>query len=251
MADTATAACRSPESAVHGQCSGTSNPCACSQSSDAAAEFVAHDLRTPLNVVFMAAELLAEDGASMSARERLHWLHAISQAAQRMNGMIGDLLERSRARTGSALAMRRQPLLPVLLEARDVHQLLARNAGVVVHVDPDRRLVKASIDRTALLRVLDNLLDNAIRYTPRGGRVVLRARVHGRVVRLSVSDSGTGIRREHLPHIFDPYWQDGDRRGSAGLGLTVVKSVVEQHGGQVHVRSAPGVGTCFSLRLPV
>ena len=133
------AACRSPESAVHGQRSGTSYPCACSQWSDAAAELVAHDLRTPLNVVFMAAELLAEDGASMSAPERLHWLHAISQAAQRMNGMIGDLLERSRAQTGTALAIRRQWILPLLLEAHDAHQLLAERAGVMLHVDTGRR----------------------------------------------------------------------------------------------------------------
>jgi len=250
MAAATTAECRSPGAAVNGQRPGTSDPCACSHLPDFTAELMAHDLRTPLNVVFMAAELLAMDAASMSARERSHWLHTISQAAQRMNSMIGDFLERSRARTDAVLPMRRQSILPVMLEARDAHQLLARKAGVMLRLDTGWRDIVANINRPALLRVLDNLLDNAIRSTPRGGRIVLRAREHSGLVRVSVSDSGTGIRREHLPRLFDPHWQGGEKRGSAGLGLVVVKSVVEQHGGRVHVRSAPGVGTCFSLRLP-
>jgi signal transduction histidine kinase len=106
-------------------------------------------------------------------------------------------------------------------------------------------------DRKRVLQVFSNLIGNALRYTPEGGRITVRARREGRFVRFFVSDTGKGIAPEHLPHLFERYWQPKGTREGAGLGLPIAKGIVEAHGGYILVESEPGRGSTFSFTLPV
>jgi signal transduction histidine kinase len=106
-------------------------------------------------------------------------------------------------------------------------------------------------DRVRVLQVFSNLIGNALRFTPEGGRVTVRARREGARVAFHISDTGKGIAPEHLPHLFDRYWQVKRSREGAGLGLPIAKGLVEAHGGHIQVESAPGRGSTFSFTLPV
>jgi signal transduction histidine kinase len=110
---------------------------------------------------------------------------------------------------------------------------------------------RARVDRDRLLQALANLLDNALRYTPEGGSVVMGIEEDGERVKVKVSDTGSGIRPELLEHLFERFVGDkGGRRGGAGLGLAIVKGVAEAHGGEVAVRTELGKGTTFEISLP-
>ena len=146
-----------------------------------------------------------------------------------MNALVGDILEASRLKSGQVvLETRPHALRPLLRAAGQAHEPPARHAGVTLVIGACAANLLLRIDRPAMLRVLGNLTENALRFTPAGGHVVLDGRRNGEEIHIRVRDTGTGIRPEHLPHIFDRFWQAGhERRGSAGLGLTIVKSIVE------------------------
>ncbi|HEX6135509.1 MAG TPA: HAMP domain-containing sensor histidine kinase [Longimicrobiales bacterium] len=211
---------------------------------------IAHDLRAPLNVVVLAAELL-RDG-SLAQERRDHWLEVIRSAAERMNTLVTDLLETARLEaSSSALDLRARRLRPLLLETLYAYQAVAERAGVGITVGECSEELVGLVDGTAILRVLSNLVDNAIRFTPAGGLVSIEARPTSEGIRLTVSDTGCGISPEHLPHVFDRFWQAAHSgRGGAGLGLAIVRRIVEQHGGSVSVDSEPGCGTLFQIVLP-
>lgn len=131
-------------------------------------------------------------------------------------------------------------------------RLAAAERGIrILKVVPES-LPPIRADRSRILQVLANLLANALRFTPEGGRVTLRAALRAGEAVLSVEDTGTGIPAADVPHLFDRFWQ-GRRaeRGGAGLGLAIVRGIVEAHGGEVGVESRPGVGTTFSFTLPL
>jgi signal transduction histidine kinase len=111
--------------------------------------------------------------------------------------------------------------------------------------------VTVHADRDRVLQALGNLLGNALKFTPRGGQVTVSARVSPDDARFAVSDTGSGVPNEHVPRLFDRYWQASrrDRRG-VGLGLSIVKGIAEAHGGEVRVETAPGAGSTFTLVLP-
>ena len=231
---------------------------------DTVLSVVAHDLRNPLATIRMCARALgvraaAPDAPAEPDGDELHGV--ILRSVEWMERIIGDLLDVSRLDAGH-LAMDAQPVEPAaLLDAlRELHEPLAeerhvalevRAAGAlpVIHADPDR-----------LLQALGNLLGNALKFTPAGGRVTVDAaacpaasdtldRPH---VRFAVTDTGSGIPGEHLPHIFDRFWQAREtRRAGAGLGLAIVKGIAEAHGGSVRVRSTVGVGSTFEIEIPV
>jgi signal transduction histidine kinase len=216
------------------------------QARDEVLAVVSHDLRNPVGTIFSAASLLLEINVPVEKREQ--HLEMIQRAAERMNRLIQDLLDVSRL---EADALSVQPsdvdVADLFQEAMDAARHDADRLGVALGSAPDPSATGIRGDRDRLLRVLSNLVGNAIRYSHRGGRVTLSARVgeDGQVV-LGVEDEGLGIAPEDQERLFDRFWQvsRSDTEG-AGLGLAIVKGIVEAHGGRVWVESEEGKGSSF------
>jgi signal transduction histidine kinase len=215
---------------------------------------VSHDLRSPLSVISMVAAMLAEPGTEppLSAT-RAKFVEMIRRSAEQMNQMVEDLLDVARIESGR-LALQGRPLVPATVLAEAAQSLLpqADAAGIGLEVEAVDRLPEVWGDPDRLQRVFANLVGNALKFTPRGGRITLRAEPEGGAeVRFSVRDTGGGIPPEHLPYVFDRFWQASrsDRWG-LGLGLPIVKGIVEAQGGRVWVESEAGRGSAFFFTLP-
>ncbi|MGH9309009.1 MAG: sensor histidine kinase [Vicinamibacterales bacterium] len=210
---------------------------------------VAHDLRTPMTRLRGIAEtaLAQEDPAAM--REALA---DCLEESDRVIEMLNTLMDISEAETGT-MALRAGPtdLGDLIRQTIELYEDLAEERGVRIETHtPDRLMV--TVDPNRMRQVLANLLDNAIKYTPGDGLVTIDAAPDGADAVLTVSDTGIGIPPTELPHIWDRLYR-GDKSRSTrglGLGLSLVKAIVEAHRGTVEVRSAPGQGSRFSLRLP-
>jgi len=158
----------------------------------------------------------------------------------------------SEAETGT-MALRREPtdLNDLIRQTVEMYEDVADERGVRIETAATPELV-ANIDRNRLRQVLANLLDNAIKYTPSGGRIEMRAGREADAVVVKVKDTGAGIPAEELPRIWERLYR-GDKSRSTrglGLGLSLVKAIVQAHGGEVSVESQPGAGSTFVLRLP-
>ena len=211
---------------------------------------VAHDLRNPLSTILMASEML-EDAVqpTPSARKQVTM---ITRAGERMNRLIQDLLDVKRIEGGGiAVEPRPVPASSLLAEAAEMLRPLAAASAIELQVEDCGVLPSVSADPHRIQQVLSNLIGNAIKFTPSGGRITLRARPSSGGVRLAVADTGPGIPAEQLPHIFGQFWQGArtDRRG-IGLGLAIAKGIVEAHGGRIWVESRMGKGSTFYFSLP-
>ncbi len=220
---------------------------------DEVVAIVSHDLRNPLNVVTFSSDVLLRswDGSPARAGERRQ-LEGIAQAAERMRRLILDLLDVARVDAGSLpVEPAPCPAGPLAAHALELDAALAEERGVSVQslVPDDAPLVLA--DRERILQVLSNLLGNAVRFTPPGGAITLRADACAREVRFALADTGPGIPPDDLPHVFDRFWR-GQRsaRSGAGLGLAIARGIVEAHGGRIWAESVPGEGSTFYFTLP-
>lgn len=218
-------------------------------------EFVAnasHELRSPLTVIRGYVEALQDD-----PEVRAEWqpqMEEMRRQAERMTGIVNDLLELSRLETDSA-EPGDDPVDVRGLLARIREEALALGEGpreVELRLETSARL--AGVERE-LYSAFSNLVFNAMRYTPRDGRVSVRWWEEDGVPRLSVSDTGIGIAREHLPRVTERFYRvDPSRnraRGGTGLGLAIVKHVVQRHGGRLRIASEPGVGSTFTCEFPI
>jgi PAS domain S-box-containing protein len=216
---------------------------------------VAHDLRNPLGIILMQAQLLR---ASVGGHESPEYDAAgrIDRAARRMKRLIQDLLDVTRVEAGQ-LALERTALSTreVAAEALEAHRALAAAGSVELRLSVAEELPGIFADRHRLLQVFENLIGNALKFTPAGGRITVGAVSQGGSVLYYVRDTGPGIPLEEHPHLFDRFWQARrsreEQRAGAGLGLAIVKGIVEAHGGRVWVESAPGEGSTFYFTLPV
>jgi PAS domain S-box-containing protein len=212
---------------------------------------VAHDLRNPLNVIHVQSELLRRRGAEPERRAQKP-VDTIRRAADRMNRLIQDLLDVTRMEAGR-LTVERTRVAPraLLLDVLEASRLLADAASLCIQVELSSKLPDLLADRDRLQQVFENLLSNAIKFTPAHGRILVGAQPRGSEVLFWVSDTGPGIPEADLPHLFDRFWQAkaADRRG-AGLGLPIVKGLVEAHGGHIWVKSEVGQGTTFFFTVP-
>ena len=212
---------------------------------------VSHELRSPLASVRAMVETL-EGGALRDPDVALDFLGRIESDIQRMTTLVDELLELSRLESGQ---------MPVHLAPLSVSEVAgeivarfegsAAAAGVKMGIDlpPDLPYVMAETGK--LDQILTNLLENALRFTPEGGRVDVSASTGRRWVKLTVSDTGIGIPSEHLPHVFERFYKvDRSRRdGGTGLGLAIAKHLVQAHGGDISVSSTEGQGSSFDLTL--
>ncbi len=210
---------------------------------------VAHDLRTPMARLRAVAESGLEAGGEEACREALA---ECLEESERVVAMLDILMDISEAETGTLrLQVERTNLAEVLRDAVELYADLAEDRGLALEVEAPQE-VCVNGDRNRLRQVAANLLDNAVKYTPRGGRIDLAARREGAEALLVVRDTGPGIAPEDQPRIFDRLYR-GDRSRSErglGLGLSLVKAIVEAHKGRVTVESAPGPGSTFTVRLP-
>lgn len=210
---------------------------------------VAHDLRNPLSTILMAADLIGEP--SMTDESRAKQASVVKRTGARMNRLIHDLLNVARMDTGR-LTVEVTDLDPMQLIANAVEMMqpLAAEASISLVADVNEQLPRVKADAERIGQVFSNLIGNAIKFTPAGGTITLRADVADGRVWFSVTDTGSGIPPQQVEQVFGQFWQGRktDRRG-IGLGLTIARGIVEAHGGTIGVDSDLGVGTRFWFSL--
>ncbi|HEX2191525.1 MAG TPA: ATP-binding protein [Longimicrobiaceae bacterium] len=212
---------------------------------------VSHDLRNPLNLVLTSGSFLLEtaEGLEPKQREQLRMIH---RAAGQMNRLIQDLLDVSIMEAGKvSVEPRPEPVEPLVREACGLQEHTAEARSIRVSCEFGAGLPEVHADRGRILQVFGNLLGNALKFTPEGGRIRVRAERDGEAVRFSVEDTGAGIRPDDFPYVFDRFWQARhSRAGGAGLGLAIAQGIVHAHGGAMWVESEVGRGSTFLFTLP-
>lgn len=220
---------------------------------DEVLSIVAHDLRNPLNTILMASQVIPVVSNPVDAKVQRQ-LDIIGRSVKRMNRLIEDLLDVARTDSGRVLALQPEVmnLSELLTEIRETFEPKARKKGLTLECELGAGDVMVCADRTRVFQMLGNLVGNALKFTVEGSVSVRIDRNQDEVV-FSVADTGPGINENDLPHLFDRFWQvRRTQRGGAGLGLPIVKKLVEAHGGRLAVESIAGKGStfCFALPLP-
>jgi signal transduction histidine kinase len=212
---------------------------------------VSHDLRNPLNVVLSNGSFLLDTVHGLLPRQR-EQLQMIHRAAGQMNRLIQDLLEVAAMEAGNvSLELRPEPVEPLVRGACSSHAHTAATKQISLSCDFGNDLPEVLADQDRIHQVFGNLIGNALKFTPEGGQVRVRADSEGEVVRFAVHDTGDGIRAEDVPHVFDRFWQaQRTRQGGAGLGLAISRNIVAAHGGEMWVESDVGHGSMFIFTLP-
>jgi two-component system sensor histidine kinase BaeS len=216
---------------------------------------VSHELMTPLTGMRGYLETLSLHAQTLDPVTRERYLAIIRDETLRVEHIVGDLLDLSRLEGGGeSFDAQDVPLEDVFGRVLARHGRAAEQKGVelVTSIAPGAEILTG--DPMRLEQALQNLAANALRHTPQGGRVTLTASFENGAVVVAVSDTGSGIAPEHLPHVFDRFYKvDPSRAGESagsGLGLSIVKAIVERHGGAVTATSRPGGGTTFTLKFP-
>jgi two-component system OmpR family sensor kinase len=215
---------------------------------------VSHDLRTPLASMRGYLETVLLKGAQLSEDSRRQYLETACRQCAHLEQLIAALFELSKLESGAVVPQREEFALSELLQDVALRfRLRAQQAGVELRTRFDPTGPRAHGDIALIERVLENLLDNALRHTPAGGRVSLEMLPDDRRIRVAVADTGSGIAVEDLPRVFDRFYRGGGQvRGArSGLGLAIVRRIVELHGQTVSLTSTPGVGTCVEFGMPI
>lgn len=221
-------------------------------------DMIVHDMREPLNAVMGSIETLAEMTGSRLVPQESEVLNMAVSSGQSLLQMINDLLDISKLEERS-LALRKSPteIAELIERAANQVRILARRRGQKLDVQIAPDIPEVPVDRDRMMRVLVNLLGNAVRHTPRGGRISVGGDwdAAAKMIRITVSDTGEGIPKEYHAKIFDKFVQvesqQTRKRFSTGLGLTFCKLMTEAHGGSICVESEPGAGSTFTFTIPV
>ncbi|TCL57877.1 signal transduction histidine kinase [Hydrogenispora ethanolica] len=210
-----------------------------------------HELRTPLAIIQTNLDVVFSNPRETVA-EQMDWLNNINEELQQMTGLVSQLLLLARIDSHQyVLEKRNFPLDHVVARVAESFGPLAAAKQIRLETESGGPALCHG-DESHLRRVIENLLDNAIRHTAAGGSIRIALRPAGKSLQLSIADSGEGIPPEHLEKIFDRFHQvDASRsKGKAGLGLAIAKQIIANHGGTIRVASAVGVGTTFTIQLP-
>jgi len=222
-------------------------------------EFLAnmsHELRTPLNVVIGFSELMLDQAPGPVNKEQRECLADILSSGRHLLGLIDQVLDLSKIESGRTELRLAEVALPQVIESLKNTMLpILKPKRQILDISIEEGLPAVSADKAKLRQVFFNLLSNSSRFTPEGGRIEIKAVSNGTHCRVSVTDNGIGIKKEDQDRIFEPFCQldSTPARGNngTGLGLVVVKQIVEKHGGQVWVESEYGKGSRFSFTLPL
>ena len=220
---------------------------------DEVVAILSHDLRNPVHAVGLVADALENHllpgEASAKGRAYLDMLHRVMDE---MNRLIQNLLDVARIEAGRLrLDREHQALPPLLNEMLETLRLIAAEKSIRLEASADDDLPPVYADRSRVAQIVQNLVGNALKFTATGGHVVVRAENADGAVRISVIDTGSGIAPEQRARLFDRFWQARQTgRAGAGLGLTIVKGIVEAHGGTIWVESVEGRGSTFHFTLP-
>jgi signal transduction histidine kinase len=224
---------------------------------------VSHELRTPLSVILLSAQILTSDHDRLAAGRRQEHLTNLMLYSRRLKRMVENLLDFSLLERGELqLERSRIGVIGVMQEVADVYQPRAQGKGVALHIVPPKTALHVDADPARLSNALGQLVDNAIKFTDKGGRIVIGA--HGPVSApggqqtfsvIAVADSGVGIPADRQRALFKAFMQidmsDRRRFEGIGLGLALANRIVKAHGGQITLKSEPGRGSTFAIWLPV
>ncbi len=213
---------------------------------------VSHELRTPLTVIAGFLETLAEEETHNARWSRS--LDLMREQSKRMQNLVEDLLLLSRLENERQMPARDAVVVPgILAQMHEDAKILARDKGHVIELECDGLLGLYGVERE-LYSAFNNLLTNAIRYTPAGGRIVMRWHADAAGAHFAVSDNGVGIAPEHLPRVTERFYRVDPGRsrenGGTGLGLAIVKHVLQRHDARLHIESTPGKGSTFRCEFP-
>lgn len=229
---------------------------------------VVHDIRSPLTVILGSIDLVAEEVAAGRPLDNQHYgrlLNDSLRCCQEVSNLVNDMLMLAQMQKQklSTLNFEKISITDVVKQAMELASGAARQAGIDLSQSVKPELPRLFIDRPQMHRALMNLVNNAIKFTPRGGEVKIQVRLLEEkekrrdamydYVLVSVIDTGEGLSPEETPYIFDAYWQaaNGKRKLGTGLGLSIVKRIAVAHGGNVSVRSIPGKGSTFTIMIPI
>jgi signal transduction histidine kinase len=217
---------------------------------------VSHELMTPLTAIRGYTETLAMPGLSVDAATRSRYFEIVDQETYKLEAIIGDLLDLAKLEGGgSTLAIEPVFIAELFGRVADRHQPTLQSRGITLETIADEEL-QVNGDLQRLEQALQNVASNAIRHTPDGGTVVLRAEPRESHVHITVRDTGPGIPAEHLPRVFDRFYKVDPSRtttdtvSGSGLGLSIVRTIVERHGGTISATNAEDGGAIFEIVLP-
>ena len=208
---------------------------------------VSHDLRTPLNVVMLCAERLASSSdpntATVSGR--------LKRAAVSALHLVDDLVDFASLQASSlTLQIKDASVATLLKDAMDFFEPIAANADIQLQLQLTEELPWVPMDVSRMTQVMNNIIGNALKFTPAKGRISVGGVVQDAMIAILVADTGPGIPPEQIERVFDPHWRTPGAARGAGLGLSIVRSLVEAHGGEVTISSVMGQGTTLAVRLP-
>jgi PAS domain S-box-containing protein len=220
---------------------------------DEVLRIVAHDLRNPLNTIELATDLVRETRSAEMPEEARRQLEIIRRSAKRASRLIRDLLDVALVEAGR-LTIERKPVASsgLLKEVMELHGALAQEKHLQLEASVPRAAPCILADRERILQVFANLVGNAIKFTPQGGRILLAVEREENDARFSVSDTGPGISLEQQAHLFESFWQTPPSKGGgAGLGLSICKAIVEAHGGSIWLDRREGQGATVFFTIPL
>jgi two-component system phosphate regulon sensor histidine kinase PhoR len=216
---------------------------------------VSHELKTPLTAISGLVETILADQHSMDPAQRQHFLQRVQKQNERMIALVQDLLTLSRIESADQdIAVEPYNVCTLLSEAVRTYRPQAEIRGIALRLQLPAQLVEAMLNGEAMRQIVSNLVDNAIKYTPEGGEVVVSLTASAGAIECAVCDTGLGIAEDEQDRVFERFYRVDNGRsrdiGGTGLGLAIVKHLARALGGEITLSSRPGHGSTFTLRLP-
>lgn len=215
---------------------------------------VSHELKTPLTSMQMVVHLLLEEVVGPLTSKQIELLLAARQDSERLLAMVNDLMDLTRIEQGRVrLDLAPEPPSELVSKCLGRFEAKAKEKDIMLAGSVDFGLPPVNVDQERIDHVFDNLVGNALKFTPKGGTIRVTAKEAGAFIEFAVTDTGEGIPPEHLGRIFEKFYRvpGSSSQGGAGLGLAIVREILASHGGSVDVASEPGRGSTFSFRLPI